>query len=129
MRFRLTELADEDLSGIEDWARVTRGADTADEVSGDIDAKMREIAEHSLRSTVCQFDGEHGLLHEYRSAGTDRFKVFYWVNDAEGFVEIWRVLHVPSDFTRMGWYAGRQPAARGWRIGICTHAARPAGVP
>lgn len=103
MRFRLTELADNDLCGIEDWVAETCGAGAADEVSDDIDAKIREIAEHPLWFPVYQFDGEHGPVHEYRSANSGRFKVFYWVNDAEGFVEIWRVRHVSSDFTRMGW--------------------------
>ena len=43
MRFRLTELADADLAGIEDWVEETRGADTADRVSDEIDARIREI--------------------------------------------------------------------------------------
>ena len=91
MRFRLTELADADLAGIEDWVEETRGADTADRVSDEIDARIREIAGHPLRFPVYQFDGDFGLMHEYRSANAGRFKVFYWVNESEGFVEIWRI--------------------------------------
>ena len=103
MRVRLTELADADLAGIEDWVEETRGADTADRVSDEIDARIREIAGHPLRFPVYQFDGDFGLMHEYRSANAGRFKVFYWVNESEGFVEIWRIRHVSSDFTRVGW--------------------------
>lgn len=84
MRFRLTEPADEGLVGIEDWVAEARGADAADAVSDEIDARIREVAEHPLRFPVYQFEGDRGLMHEYRSANAGRFKIFYWVNEDEG---------------------------------------------
>lgn len=100
----LTSDAVRDLEEIEDYVEGYAGVDFAARLEEQFFGLFELLAREPLRHPVYQLvDGEGAPLHEYRSANLYHYKVFYYVREADGTVVVYRVRHLVSDFTRLGW--------------------------
>lgn len=99
-RYELSSIADEDLERIEALIVRWRGKAALTRFYEQFDEKM---------SAICWSPGMYLLWcgpdnalekKRYRSFNVDRYKVFYTVDESRELIDVLRVVHMSSDYTR-----------------------------
>ena len=96
--YRLTMLAEEDLIEIEAYVGTYADLDFVDALDDQFFDAFQRLCENPFLHAVYESKPPIPTLHEYRSVNVYRYKVFYWVDN--DVVEIYRICHLVSDFTR-----------------------------
>lgn len=96
--YRLTALAEEDLIEIEAYVGTYAELDFVDDLDDQFFDAFQRLCETPFLHALYEFKHPLATLHEYRSVNVYRYKVFYWVDG--DVVEIYRICHDVSDFTR-----------------------------
>lgn len=96
--YRVTEDAEQDLLRIEEYVSTYADADFVDKLDDMFLAAFDALCDNPFVHPEYQLSPPMRTLRAYRSVNVYRYKVFYWVDG--NAVEIYRILHLVSDFTR-----------------------------
>jgi toxin ParE1/3/4 len=89
-RFRLTQLAFDDLKAIGLYTQTTWGQEQRNRYLSQLDQAFHWLAQHPQRGRSCD-----DIRTGYRKHHVGRHLIFY--RTAQGFIEIVRILHASMD--------------------------------
>ena len=99
--YAITADAAHDLEDIENYIASYAEPSFVDMVSDAFETAFDALCENPYVHAIYQFEPPVPTLHEYRSVNVYNYKVFYWIDETNGLVVIYRIRHFVSDFSRL----------------------------